>query len=176
MPGNYQKRSISSNKSAATGTEYSIGDVVQMERMETTVRGGVRGYIKDTEIKLTISPTTIKMCGVVAASLVRDSLNVKIVAWDNGACAYNVAVLESVVAKPAMRGEYNVGDVVTMSNIERTSNGKIRGIIKGTQTKITIPKSEMLGRSALDFVGKDIEVELLRWDSNANAYNAKPKT
>ena len=72
-------------------------------------------------------------------------------------------------------GEYNVGDVVTMSNIERTSNGKIRGIIGGTQTKITIPKSEMLGRSALDFVGKDIEVELLRWDSNANAYNAKPK-
>ena len=53
---------------------------------------------------------------------------------------------------------YKAGDVVTMVNVEKTGNGGLRGLILDTQTKITVPKFALSGKTAGEFIGRDVLV------------------
>jgi hypothetical protein len=163
------------NKLASVQSAYNLGDVVEMNRIELTQRGGIRGYAKNTDIKLNISPKIVSAAGIIRKGITPKILKVKIISWDNGAGAYNTATVGFDVPEQSSNSQFKVGDVVTIIDVERTSNGKIRGIIQGTKIKATISKTELSGKNVLKMVGKPISVELLRWDANACSYNARIK-
>ncbi len=70
---------------------------------------------------------------------------------------------------------YNIGDIVELVNPEVTTRGGIRGMIRDSSVGVTIsPKYlEENGIIARKYIRKTIQVKLVRWDANANKYNAE---
>ena len=58
-----------------------------MTRTEATMRGGLRGFIIDSDIKITLSPKSLN--GVSPKSLEGKELSVEVVGWDTNAVAFN---------------------------------------------------------------------------------------
>ena len=70
---------------------------------------------------------------------------------------------------------FSVGQVVEMTNIEVSFNGGLRGIIYDSGMGVSLSKKHLLekGLVANDYVGKVVQVKLIRWDANARKYNAE---
>ena len=70
-----------------------IGSIVTMIDIETTPRGSLRGKILETGEKITISKKELFNTNKSAAELKANKLRVKVIAWDQGAQAYNATIL-----------------------------------------------------------------------------------
>jgi len=77
-------------ESSNINVAYNVGDTVVMDRVETTLRGGLRGYIKNTNVKIAISPKTLK--GTDINKYQNASILVTIVGWDQNAQVYNAKI------------------------------------------------------------------------------------
>lgn len=97
-----------------------------------------------------------------------------------------VAVKDEIVEAPVVEEEveeeevelaygYFSGQTVTMGNIEVNSRGGLRGIIVGTNYKITVPPS-VVQESGIDtgsLIGKELEVRIVDWSKGGNSFSSE---
>ena len=80
-----EKKTVAMKETAPK--EYQEGTVVIMSSVQRTVRGGLRGYIQGSEIKVNVSPKALKNKN--ASVYENSSVKVVITRWDANANAYN---------------------------------------------------------------------------------------
>lgn len=74
-------------------TRDKIGNTVTMIDIEVTVKGGLRGKIFDTGERITVSKKELSGANISAIQTNAKRLKVKIIAWDQGAQAYNAKLV-----------------------------------------------------------------------------------
>ncbi|MBQ8178148.1 MAG: type VI-D CRISPR-associated RNA-guided ribonuclease Cas13d [Clostridia bacterium] len=73
---------------------YKIGQNVLMVNVEATARKGLRGVIKDTELKVTVSPAMVLESGLPAETYVGKSLMVSLLDWNEGPKAFSSEIID----------------------------------------------------------------------------------
>ncbi|MBR2397868.1 MAG: type VI-D CRISPR-associated RNA-guided ribonuclease Cas13d, partial [Clostridia bacterium] len=65
--------------------------------------------------------------------------------------------------------------IVTMADVEATARGGLRGVISGTQYKITVPPAivQESGNAPESYVGKEIEVRITDWSKGGNSFSSE---
>lgn len=68
-----------------------------------------------------------------------------------------------------------IGKIVTVTNIEATKRGSLRGSFEGSHYAVSISPKKLLecGCRAEDFLGQCINARIIRWDKNAQAFNGE---
>jgi len=71
--------------------------------------------------------------------------------------------------------EFRIGQIVKLSQLEVTTGQGLRGIIEGSTLGAAVSKKylDKIGKNASSYIGKTIDVKLIRWDSNAQKYNVE---
>ena len=71
--------------------------------------------------------------------------------------------------------KYTIGQVVELIDLKKGGNGGLRGVIEKSDIEVSLSKKSLKesGIIAQDYVGKTIKVKLVRWDDNAQVYNAE---
>lgn len=75
-----------------TADKFSVGDVVEVVNLEVTTRGGIRGRIKDTSVRVTLSPKYLTEAGINARQFKQNELKVKLIHWDDNGQTFNGAL------------------------------------------------------------------------------------
>ena len=65
-----------------------------MINTEATVRGGVRGVISGSDIKITLSPKSVQASNRPATFWAGKNIKVNVITWDEGAQAYNAELFK----------------------------------------------------------------------------------
>lgn len=67
------------------------------------------------------------------------------------------------------------GEIVELTKLELTSSGVLRGIIAGTTAWASLSKKHLKekGVYARKYIGRTVKVKIVRWDNNAQKYNAE---
>ena len=73
---------------------YKIGQSVLMVNVEATARKGLRGVIKDTELRVTVSPSMVLESGLPAEAYVGKSLTVSLLDWNEGPKAFSSEIID----------------------------------------------------------------------------------
>lgn len=68
-----------------------------------------------------------------------------------------------------------IGKIVELTNLELTSTGVLRGVIAESTMWATLSKKHLKekGIYAREHVGRSVKVRIIRWDNNAQKYNAE---
>ena len=68
-----------------------------------------------------------------------------------------------------------IGEIVELTKLELTSSGVLRGIIAGTTAWASLSKKHLKekGVYARKYIGRTVKVKIVRWDNNAQKYNAE---
>ncbi len=80
---------------------------------------------------------------------------------------------KSVMVKEVYPKEYQVGNIVIMSDVQRTVRGGLRGYIQGSEIKVTVSPKAVKNKNVSVSENSSVKVVITRWDANANAYNAE---
>lgn len=77
--------------------------------------------------------------------------------------------------KQAGQGEYTIGQVVELGDLEVTTKGVLRGIIVGSSVGASLSKKHLqdIGVYPRQYIGKIVKVKLVRWDANGQKFNAE---
>lgn len=72
-------------------------------------------------------------------------------------------------------GEYSIGQIVELGNLEVTTRGVLRGNIVGSTVGVSLSKKHLqeIGIYPGQYIGRTIKVKLVRWDENAKKFNAE---
>lgn len=73
---------------------YKIGQNVLMVNVEATARKGLRGFIKDTDLRVTVSPAMVLESGSLAETYVGKSLMVSLLDWNEGPKAFSSEIID----------------------------------------------------------------------------------
>lgn len=87
-------------------------------------------------------------------------------------CASNAIKKEKRVMDS---GQYSVGQIVELGELEVTSKGVLRGTIVGSSVGAALSKKYLqeMGIYPRQYLGKTIKVKLVRWDENGKKFNAE---
>lgn len=68
-----------------------------------------------------------------------------------------------------------VGKIVELTKLELASSGVLRGVIAGSTVEASLSKKhlKLKGIYAREYVGRTVKVRIVRWDDNAQKYNAE---
>ena len=77
--------------------------------------------------------------------------------------------------KQSFPGEYVIGQVVELGDLEVTTKGVLRGIIVGSTVGASLSKKHLsdVGVYPRQYIGKIVKVKLVRWDKNGQKFNAE---
>ena len=72
-------------------------------------------------------------------------------------------------------GEYSIGQIVELGDLEVTTRGVLRGNIVGSTVGVSLSKKHLqeIGIYPGQYIGRTIKVKLVRWDENAKKFNAE---
>ena len=72
-------------------------------------------------------------------------------------------------------GEYSIGQIVELGDLEVTTRGVLRGNIIGSTVGASLSKKHLqeIGIYPGQYIGRTIKVKLVRWDENAKKFNAE---
>lgn len=77
--------------------------------------------------------------------------------------------------KQSSPGEYAIGQIVELGNLEVTTKGVLRGTIVGSTVGASLSKKHLseVGVYPRQYIGKTVKVKLVRWDENGQKFNAE---
>lgn len=79
------------------------------------------------------------------------------------------------VKKQSFLGEYVIGQIVELGDLEVTTKGVLRGTIVGSTVGASLSKKHLsdVGVYPRQYLGKFVKVKLVRWDENGQKFNAE---
>ncbi len=79
------------------------------------------------------------------------------------------------VKKQSFPGEYVIGQIVELGDLEVTTKGVLRGTIVGSTVGASLSKKHLsdVGVYPRQYIGKTVKVKLIRWDENGKKFNAE---
>ena len=79
------------------------------------------------------------------------------------------------VKKQSFPGEYVIGQIVELGDLEVTTKGVLRGTIVGSTVGASLSKKHLsdVGVYPRQYLGKSVKVKLVRWDENGQKFNAE---
>ena len=79
------------------------------------------------------------------------------------------------VKKQSSPGEYVIGQIVELGDLEVTTKGVLRGTIVGSTVGASLSKKHLsdVGVYPRQYLGKSVKVKLVRWDENGQKFNAE---
>ena len=77
--------------------------------------------------------------------------------------------------KQSSSGEYVIGQIVELGDLEVTTKGVLRGTIVGSTVGASLSKKHLsdVGVYPRQYIGKTVKVKLVRWDENGKKFNAE---
>ena len=88
---------------------------------------------------------------------------------------WNVSIKNMTPDFNQLLAESYIGEYATLENLEITSRGGLRGLIRGSNYKASLSPNYLsnLGIQAIEYVGKSLGILITRWDDNAKAFNVE---